>query len=139
MSQKNHLLDTPIEFLKGVGPQRAEILQKELNVFSFRDLLEFYPFRYIDKTQFHKISELKSDLTDVQIIGKIVQVKVEGVGRKKRLKAIFEDETSRMELIWFKGVSWMKKSIQLQEEIVIFGKPTFYKGVCSISHLKWSL
>ena len=134
MSQKNHLLDTPIEFLKGVGPQRAEILQKELNVFSFRDLLEFYPFRYIDKTQFHKISELKSDLTDVQIVGKIVQVKVEGVGRKKRLKAIFEDETSRMELIWFKGVSWMKKSIQLQEEIVIFGKPTFYKGVCSISH-----
>ena len=85
-------------------------------------MLEFYPFRYIDKTQFHKISELKSDLTDVQIIGKIVQVKVEGVGRKKRLKAIFEDETSRMELIWFKGVSWMKKSIQLQEEIVIFWK-----------------
>ena len=74
MAQNPHVLDTPIEFLKGVGPQRADILQKELHIFRYRDLLEFYPFRYIDKTKFHKISELLSDLADVQIVGKITRI-----------------------------------------------------------------
>jgi len=134
MSQNSHMLDTPIEFLKGVGPQRAETLQKELHIFSYRDLLELYPFRYVDKTCFHKISQLRPDLADVQIVGKIVRIKEEGVGRKKRLKAIFEDETSSMELVWFKGVSWIKKSLKIQEEIVVFGKPTLFKRTFSISH-----
>ena len=134
MSQNLHVLDTPIEFLKGVGPQRAEILQKELHVFSFRDLLELYPFRYIDKTQFYKIEDLKHDLADVQVLGKITRYREEGVGRKKRLKAIFEDETSSMELVWFKGVSWIKKSLKRNEALVVFGKPTIYKGVFSMSH-----
>ena len=134
MSQNPHMLDTPIEFLKGVGPQRAETLQKELHIFRYRDLLELYPFRYIDKTCFHKISELQPDLADIQIIGKIVRVKEEGVARKKRLKAIFQDESSSMELVWFKGASWVKKSLKVGEEIVIFGKPTLYNGTFSISH-----
>ena len=134
MSQNPHMLDTPIEFLKGVGPQRAEVLQKELHIFSYRDLLELYPFRYIDKTQFYKINQLKDDLADVQIIGKICRLREEGTGRKKRLKAVFEDETSSMELVWFKGVSWIKKSLKRNEQIVVFGKPTLYKGVFSISH-----
>jgi len=134
MSQNSHMLDTPIEFLKGVGPQRAETLQKELHIFSYRDLLELYPFRYVDKTCFHKISQLRPDLADVQIVGKIVRIKEEGVGRKKRLKAIFEDDTSSMELVWFKGVSWIKKSLKIQEEIVVFGKPTLFKRTFSISH-----
>jgi len=134
MSRNPHMLDTPIEFLKGVGPQRAEVLQKELHIFSYRDLLELYPFRYIDKTHFYKINQLKDDLADVQIIGKIIRLKEEGVGRKKRLKAVFEDETSSMELVWFKGVSWIKKSLKRNEQIVVFGKPTLYKGVFSISH-----
>ena len=134
MSQNSHMLDTPIEFLKGVGPQRAETLQKELHIFSYRDLLELYPFRYVDKTCFHKISQLRPDLADVQIVGKIVRIKEEGVGRKKRLKAIFEDETSSMELVWFKGVSWIKKSLKIQEEIVVFGKPTLFNRTFSISH-----
>ena len=134
MSQNPHMLDTPIEFLKGVGPQRAETLQKELLIFSYRDFLELYPFRYIDKTQFHKISQLRPDLADVQLVGKIVRIKEEGVGRKKRLKAIFEDDTSSMELVWFKGASWIKKSLKVNEEIVVFGKPTLYKRTFSISH-----
>ena len=134
MSQNPHMLDTPIEFLKGVGPQRAETLQKELLIFSYRDFLELYPFRYIDKTQFHKISQLRPDLAEVQIVGKIVRIKEEGVGRKKRLKAIFEDDTSSMELVWFKGVSWIKKSLKVNEEIVVFGKPTLYKRTFSVSH-----
>ena len=134
MSRNPHMLDTPIEFLKGVGPQRAEVLQKELHIFSYRDLLELYPFRYIDKTQFYKINQLKDDLADVQIIGKICRLREEGTGRKKRLKAVFEDETSSMELVWFKGVSWIKKSLKRNEQIVVFGKPTLYKGVFSISH-----
>ena len=134
MSQNPHKLDIPIEFLKGVGPQRADLLKKELQIFRYRDLLELYPFRYIDKTQFHNISELSPDLTDLQIMGKIIRINEEGVGRKKRLKAIFEDKTSSMELVWFKGASWVKKSLNLNEEIVVFGKPTLYKGVYSISH-----
>ena len=89
MSRNSHMLDTPIEFLKGVGPQRAEVLQKELHIFFYRDLLELYPFRYIDKTQFYKINQLKHDLADVQIIGKIIRVKEEGVGRKKRTPLIY--------------------------------------------------
>ena len=134
MSQNPHMLDTPIEFLKGVGPQRAETLQKELHVFRYRDLLELYPFRYIDKTRFHKISQLRHDLADVQIVGKIIRIKEEGVARKKRLKAVFEDETTSMELVWFKGASWVKKSLKVGEEIVVFGKPTLYNGTFSISH-----
>ncbi|MDG1145806.1 MAG: ATP-dependent DNA helicase RecG, partial [Flavobacteriales bacterium] len=134
MAQNPHVLDTPIEFLKGVGPQRAESLQKELAVFRYRDLLELYPFRYIDKTRFHTISQLQTDLTDVQIKGKIVRIKEEGVARKKRLKAVFEDGTSSMELVWFKGVSWVKKSLKVGEELVVFGKPTLYNGSFSMSH-----
>ena len=134
MPNNPHILDSPIEFLKGVGPQRAETLQSELNIYRYRDLLELYPFRYIDKTCFHTISELQADLADIQIKGKIIRVKEEGVARKKRLKAIFEDETSSMELVWFKAVSWVKKSLKVGEDLVIFGKPTLFNGTYSISH-----
>ncbi len=134
MAANPHMLDTPIEFLKGVGPQRAEVLQKELHIFRYRDLLELYPFRYIDKTRFHKITELQADLADVQIVGKIIRLKEEGVGRKKRLKATFQDATDTMDLVWFKGVSWVKKSLTVGEEIVVFGKPTRYNNTFSISH-----
>ena len=134
MASNPHMLDTPIEFLKGVGPLRAAVLQKELNIFRYRDLLELYPFRYIDKTRFHTISELQADLADVQILGKIVRIKEEGVGTKKRIKAVFQDETDSMDLVWFKGISWVKKSLTVGEEIVVFGKPTLYNSTFSISH-----
>jgi ATP-dependent DNA helicase RecG len=120
MASNPHMLDTPIEFLKGVGPQRAEVLQKELHVFRYRDLLELYPFRYIDKTRFHKIAELEADLADVQIVGKIIRIKEEGVGRKKRIKAIFQDDTNSMDLVWFKGISWVRKTLKVGEDIVVF-------------------
>lgn len=134
MSKNPHILDSPIEFLKGVGPLRAAVLQKELDVFRYRDLLELYPFRYIDKTQFYKISELQADLADVQIVGKIIRIKEEGVARKKRIKATFQDDTNTMDLVWFKGVSWVKKSLTVGEEIVVFGKPTLYNSTFSIAH-----
>ena len=134
MASNPHMLDTPIEFLKGVGPQRAEVLQKELHVFRYRDLLELYPFRYIDKTRFHKIAELQADLADVQIVGKIIRIKEEGVGRKKRIKAIFQDDTNSMDLVWFKGISWVRKTLKVGEDIVVFGKPTLYNSTFSISH-----
>ncbi len=134
MAVNPHMLDTPIEFLKGVGPMRAEVLQKELHVFRYRDLLELYPFRYIDKTRFHTIEELRAELADVQIVGKIIRVKEEGIGRKKRLKATFQDASNTMDLVWFKGVSWVKKSINIGEEIVVFGKPTLYNSTFSVSH-----
>lgn len=134
MSNNPHILDTPIEFLKGVGPQRAELLQKELHVFRYRDLLELYPFRYVDKSQYHKVAQLKPDLMDVQLVGKIISLKEEGIGRKKRLKAIFSDGDSTMELVWFKGVTWVKKSLKLREDIVVYGKPSLYNRVFSISH-----
>lgn len=128
------MLDTPIEFLKGVGPQRAELLQKELDVFRYRDLIDLYPFRYIDKSKYHKISELKPDVADVQIVGQIINLSEEGQLKKKRLKAVFSDGKSTMELVWFKRISWVRKSLKLRESYIVFGKPSLFNGLFSITH-----
>jgi len=125
---------TKIEFLKGVGPNKGAILGKELGVFNYGDLLEVFPFRYEDKTHFYKISDLRSDLQNVQIKGKITNVSLSGAPRKQRLNAIFTDETGSMELVWFKGINWVKKTITIGGEYIIFGKPAVFGGRMNISH-----
>ena len=107
-----HFLETPIEYLKGVGPMRAELLKKELNIFSFSDLLCYYPFRYIDRSVIHKVAELNADMPYIQLKGKIVRFEEKGQKRAKRLIAYFQDETGITELIWFKGIRWIKKGIK---------------------------
>ncbi|HNW88772.1 MAG TPA: ATP-dependent DNA helicase RecG [Bacteroidales bacterium] len=126
--------DTPIEFCKGVGGVRSELLKKELNIFTIGDLLLLYPFRYVDKTVFHKINDISENLYYVQIKGKIQNVGVAGIGRSARFVARFADETGELELVWFNGVKWIKDLVQPGQEYVVFGKPTYFNGKLNITH-----
>ncbi len=128
------VLKTPIEYLKGVGPQRADVLKKELNIFTYLALLQHYPFRYIDRTKFYKIRELNGDLPAVQIIGRILSIEILGQKNTKRLVAQLKDETGVIELVWFQSIRWMEKIIRPGLVFIVFGKPSIYSGRISISH-----
>ncbi|PZX92635.1 ATP-dependent DNA helicase RecG [Flavobacterium aquariorum] len=131
----NNLLETPIEFLKGVGPNRGALLRKELGIFKYGDLVNFFPNRYIDRTRYYKINELQNNIAEVQIIGKIINIKTVEFGRnQKRLVATFVDDTGQMDLNWFQGHKWIKESLKLNEVIVIFGKCTQYGSQYSMAH-----
>ena len=104
--------DTPIEYLKGIGPQRAMILNKELNIFTFGDLIQHYPFRYEDRTKFYRITELNEELQYVQVKGVVKRKEVVGTGFKKRLVAHFADDTGELELVWFQGINWVNEKIK---------------------------
>ncbi|MBC7567834.1 MAG: ATP-dependent DNA helicase RecG, partial [Pedobacter sp.] len=127
-------LDTNIEFLKGVGPKRAELLQKELGVFTCEQLLTLYPFRYIDRTRYYKINELNPDLPYVQILGRITAKEEVGEKHKKRIVAKFTDETGTIELVWFQSLKWVTDNVQTGKVYIIFGKPLVFNGTFSISH-----
>lgn len=129
-----NILKTPVEYLKGVGTQRADILKKDLNIFTYQDLLEHYPFRYIDRTRFYKIRELNGDLPAVQVLGRIISKDIVGEKQAKRLVAVFKDETGNIELVWFQSIRWMDQVIQPGSVFMIFGKPTIYNGRISMTH-----
>ena len=130
----NNFLITPIEYLKGVGPQKAELLKKEIGIFTFGDLLEYYPFRYVDRSKFQQISGLLEAEGNVQIKGRIVGILESGSGRAKRLTAKFQDDTGMIDLVWFKGASWIKKTLKVNETVQIYGKPTQFNGRWNIAH-----
>ena len=134
----NNLLITPIEFLKGVGPKKADLLKKELRIFTFNDLLTYFPFRYIDRSQFHKVSDLIGLNGPAQLKGKIVGMMDVGSGSGKRLTAQFQDESGMINLVWFKGASWIKKSIKINEEIIVYGRPKQFGGKWNIPHPEMS-
>ena len=113
---------TPIEYLKGVGPSRADLLRKELGIRVLADLATFFPNRYIDRTQFFKINQLQQNSAEVQIIGKITHIKTVKQKRGSRLVATFADETGAMELVWFRGTKWIKDVLKLNIPYVAFGK-----------------
>ncbi len=127
-------LDTSITYLTGVGPKRAELLSKEININTFRDLLYYFPYKYIDRTRFYKIAELDPDLPFVQIKGVIKGYSTEGHGPGKRLVADFRDETGTIKLVWFKGVKWITGSYPPDVEFIVFGKPGVFNGVINIIH-----
>ena len=127
-------LDTSIEYLKGVGPARADVLKKELNIFTFNGLLTYYPFRYVDRSKFFKINEINSDQPFVQIKGKISHMQMLGKNRASRLVAILSDETGDIELVWFKGIKWIKDKIISNEEYIVFGKPSMFGNKYNIAH-----
>ena len=127
-------LETPLVYLKGVGPKRAELLQKELGVFTYEQLLHHYPFRYIDRTRFYKVNELNPDMPLVQVIGKIMTKETVGEKHKKRIVAKFADETGMMELVWFQSLKWVEENIYRGNTYIAFGKPNFFNGGFSISH-----
>ncbi|MFC4870474.1 ATP-dependent DNA helicase RecG [Negadavirga shengliensis] len=126
--------DTRIEYLKGVGPQKAALLNKELQIFTFGELLQHYPFRYEDRTKFYKIRELHDGLQQVQVIGTITSVQTAGEGRSKRLVAQFSDDSGSMELTWFKGIQWVAKKLIKGIPLVAFGKPQLYGRKFSMAH-----
>lgn len=128
------LLKSPIEYLKGVGPQRGEVFRTELEVSTFDDLLHYFPYRYIDRSQIHQIRDIHANTQFIQLKGKIEGFKIEGIGRGKRLKARFSDNTGEIELIWFQSVDWISKNYKTGIEYIIFGKPNLYNGVYSIPH-----
>ena len=127
-------LETPIEFLKGVGPQRALLLNKELGIFTFNDLLHHFPFRYVDRTKFYTIREASPDLPYIQLKGQLRNLIVKGEKRRKHLSGRFEDETGSIELKWFQGVKWLSNSVKLNNDYILFGKPTEYNGNLNIIH-----
>lgn len=134
-----NLLQTPIEYLKGVGPNRGELLKKELNIATYRDLVNFFPNRYIDKTGFYKISQLQRNSSEVQVVGKIVHIKMVEQKRGKRLVADFVDDTGRMELVWFRGHKWIRENLKLNTPYVIFGKTNWFNGMFSMPHPEMEL
>ncbi|MFL5753398.1 MAG: ATP-dependent DNA helicase RecG [Bacteroidia bacterium] len=127
-------LETPIEYLKGIGPQRGEVLKKELQVFSFNDLIQLYPFRYVDKTKFYKVSEITEDMPFVQLKGQIIRSEVIGVKQARRLVAQFRDESGSIELLWFQGIKWLEGKFKPGIEYIVFGRPVEYKGRFNIPH-----
>ncbi|NMH24299.1 ATP-dependent DNA helicase RecG [Flavobacterium solisilvae] len=134
------LLQTPIEYLKGVGPQRGELLRKELGIHRYEDLINFYPNRYIDRTRYYKVNELNNNPAEVQIIGKIINIKTVEFGKaKKRLVATFVDETGEMELVWFQGHKWIRESLKINIPYVIFGKVTSFNGQYNMAHPEMEL
>ncbi len=129
-----HLLKTSIEYLKGVGPQIGALLKSELGIFTYEDLIYFFPYRYVDRSKYYKVEELQNVTAEVQVIGKIKQVKEVKQKRGSRLVAQFEDETGSIELVWFKGVKWIKERVKVNEPVVIFGKPSVFNQKLTFSH-----
>ncbi len=135
-----NLLDTSIEYLKGVGPQRGDLLRKEMNIHKYGDLINLYPNRYIDRTRYFKINQLINSNSEVQIVGKVVHVKTIDQGKgKSRLVATFLDDTGQMELVWFQGQKWVKDSLKLNTVYVIFGKVTQFGSVFNMAHPEMEL
>jgi len=135
----SNVLQTPIVYLKGVGPNRAETLRSELGIQTYQDLINLFPNRYIDKTQYYKIGQLQRTSSDVQIIGKIVNIKTVEQKKGKRLVAKFMDETGEMELVWFRGQKWIRENLKLNIPYVIFGKVNWFNGTFSMPHPEMEL
>ncbi len=127
-------LDTPVEYLKGVGPVKAELLKKELNIRTVADILQHYPFRYIDRSKVFTIKDIHSDVAHIQLRGKLLNLKELGTGKTSRLSGILDDGTGQIELVWFQGVNWWKTKLKLNEEYIVFGKPSLFNGRYNIPH-----
>jgi ATP-dependent DNA helicase RecG len=132
-------LSNPIEYLKGVGPQKGELLRKEIKVFTFGDLLQYFPFRYVDRTRIDKIAHLNGYEDFVQIRGKIINMVVMGENRSKRLVATFKDETGTIDLVWFQGWQWMQKSLRENVAYLVFGRISVFNGVTQLAHPEMDL
>lgn len=129
-------LDNDIKFVAGVGEARAKLLERELGIRTLGDMLSHYPFRYIDRTRIYRISEITeaAGLSYVQFRARITGVAYAGTGRKRRFTAFAQDPTGQAELVWFQGVKWIEKRIEVGREYLVFGRPSFYRGELSVAH-----
>jgi len=119
-----NLLDTPIDYLKGVGPKKAELFKTEFNIFTYNDLLHYYPYRHVDKSKIYKISEIQSENVFMQFKGTVRSYEILGQQRTKRLVARFVDDSGSIELIWFNSIKWVEDMLRERRDFIIFGKPT---------------
>lgn len=132
--RSGHILTTAIEYLKGVGPQRGKLLQEELGISTFEDLLYHYPYRYFDRTKLTSIASVQSDSDMVQLTGVIMNISEEGTGRKKRLTATLYDASGSISLVWFQGVSWLKSQLRENSPYLVFGKASMFNGRMNMAH-----
>ncbi len=131
----SNILDTAIEFLSGVGPQKADLLKLELRIFTFRDLLYHFPFRYIDKTKFHRIADLNEDSDTVQLKGVLRRLETMGDGRVKRLTGTLRDEAgSSIELVWFQQTHFLERTLVVGTEYIAYGRLNHFNGRYSLPH-----
>ena len=128
------LLDYPIEFLKGIGPQRAESLQKELSIYTYNDLLTHYPFRYVDRTAFQSINEINEDGSYYQLRGQITELETLGEKKAKRLVAKFKDASGIIDLVWFQGHKWMAEKLKANSEYIVYGRASAFNGRFNFPH-----
>ncbi len=130
---------TPVEYLKGVGSTRADVLKKELAIHNFEDLLQHFPFRHIDRTRFYKIREIQADLPYVQVIARLTHKEIVGEKSAKRLIAQVQDDTGVMELVWFQGIKWAERNLITGKAYILFGKPGSFNGKAQLSHPEFDL
>ncbi len=128
------ILSTPIEYLKGVGPKRGAVLRQELGIMNFGDLLYYFPFRYIDRSEFQLISQATQLDGALQLRGRIVSAREIGSGKGKRLEATFRDSSGTLDLVWFKGIKWIKPKLLPETELIVWGKAKSYGSKLTISH-----
>ncbi len=131
---KTRFLDQPIEYAKGVGPAKGELLKKELGIYTFGDLLNHFPYRYIDRSKFHSVDSIEGDGIFVQLAGRIVAVQVQGEKRRSRLTALFQDGTGTIELIWFQGFRWISEKLEPGREYVVFGRTSMFNNRFTLPH-----
>lgn len=134
ISANSNILSSPIEYLTGISAQIGDLLHKELSIFTFKDLLEFYPFRHIDKTKVDKIKDIAYDADYTQVAGVLTDMSLAGEKRSQRLIAHVKDDTGIIELVWFRGISWVEKAIKPGQQYLVFGKVSFFNGKPQIAH-----
>ena len=127
-------LDQDIKYLPGVGPKRAELLDKELKIKTFGDLITYFPYKYIDRTKFYRISEIHAQMPYIQVKGKISSLETVGTGNKQRLTAWFYDNTGKIELVWFRSIKWQIQNLKKDKEYIVFGKPSEFSGRINVVH-----
>lgn len=140
MSIPQNILDTPIEYVKGIGPSRGETFRKELNIHTVYDLLFTYPFRYIDRTTFHAIKDLHADGDNIQLKGTLISLeKIKGKNNRNRIQGMFKDSSGFLELVWFQGVTWLDQTLTPGQDYIIFGKVSIFGGKKTMAHPEMEL
>jgi ATP-dependent DNA helicase RecG len=128
------ILDRDIKFLAGVGPKRAGLLEKELNITTFGDLLYYFPYKHVDRTRFYSISQISGDLPYIQLEGTITGVELAGKGKNRRLTALISDGTGSLELVWFRGLKWIGDLVKPGKKFIVYGKPTLFNNRVNLVH-----
>lgn len=130
----NQFSEQSVEYVKGIGPVKGDVLKKELQIFTFGDLLTYFPYRYIDRSRFHTISEINEEGAFVQLSGKVIGIQAHGEKRKSRLSVLFRDQTGSIELVWFQGIKWITERLVTGAEYVVFGRVSSFSNRYNIAH-----